>query len=365
MLSLRLQVRFSREDNPTQPMTFIVHAASYGNPRPGSFIPSIVRLAEAIRAKGSRLAFVTTAVQNATWLEEVAQRCDLYCVSTAAQAARVVRQLQPDIIHTHFDAFDIPLTLTNLTSNGRIFWHQHSMRTGGLQSHLKFIVKYLLLGTKVEAFVTASHAVADQLRSFGAPIQKVKTIANAVDLDIYRPPTEAEQAAARARLGLDGEDAILLFGRDIHIKGVDVFWEAVRELDRPVIILVGAPAAAISHIRPYAGRLLEIDSVQDVRELYWAANLLVMPSRTEALPYVLLEALACGLPVVASNLQTIQDVIHDLPLTYLVPVGDPHTLAAAISRAERKKVDRTQDMSRFGLDRWTAEILSLYGLDRA
>jgi glycosyltransferase involved in cell wall biosynthesis len=88
--------------------------------------------------------------------------------------------------------------------------------------------------------------------------------------------------------------------------------------------------------------------------------MLVMPSRREGAPYTMLEALCCGLPVVASNIAAIAEIAAGTPGVTLVP-NDPRALAAALSASKRRDVnDADGARRRFGLDRWVKEVAGLY-----
>jgi glycosyltransferase involved in cell wall biosynthesis len=96
----------------------------------------------------------------------------------------------------------------------------------------------------------------------------------------------------------------------------------------------------------------------DIRELLWAGDLLLLPSVREGLPLVVLEAVACGRPVVASDLPRIRYIAAVLPDVHLVPRGaTPEVFAAVIEHVQESK--RTEDDIRQAL------IDAGLGLDRA
>jgi glycosyltransferase involved in cell wall biosynthesis len=343
-------------------LSLVAHLASYGNPQPSSFIPCILRLSEALEARGDHLALITLDIPKATWIDQVRRAISqLHLVSTATEACAILASLRPSIVHTHFDDFDVPATLKLLRTGARIFWHDHSLRTQGFLSGLRFYAKYLGVGKRAEAFIACSQTTAADLRNWGAPSGKIKVVVNGIDLNRFRAPFPEERRSARDQFGLNGEDVLLFFARDIFIKGVDIFCNALALLNNPTVILVGAPAEAREQIARLSSRLIVIESITDVRRLYWAADLLVMPSRHEGLPQVLIEGLASGLPAIASDIPAVREITTGLGGTQLIAVGDHRALAEAIAYGDRKPVSGSPVLKKFALERWVRDVLDLYG----
>ncbi len=144
--------------------------------------------------------------------------------------------------------------------------------------------------------------------------------------------------------------------------------------DPPVIRLVGdgpererveARAAAAG----VAGRLEFVGAVADPRPYYQAAQFAVLASWTEGLPNALLEAMAAGLPVIATDVGGARELVVDNLSGLLVPPRDPAALAAAIaaiasSPARRREMGALarRIAERFSWDRCVEEHLALYGV---
>jgi glycosyltransferase involved in cell wall biosynthesis len=162
-------------------------------------------------------------------------------------------------------------------------------------------------------------AVAEALRrgaiALGAPPDKTVTISNGVDLQTFYPVPKAE---ARTRLGLPSERQIVLsVGRIVENKGYHLIVEALQHLRAtghalPYLVIVGGAAdealypaklkAAIAQFGMQNDVLLAGAQLNDtLRDWYSAANVYCLASETEGWPNVLLESLACGTPVVATN----------------------------------------------------------------
>ncbi|CAN7466690.1 glycosyltransferase family 4 protein [Terrabacter sp. LjRoot27] len=142
-------------------------------------------------------------------------------------------------------------------------------------------------------------------------------IGNGVDVDRFRPPTDEERRLARQALDLGDEDRMVLFiGNEFGRKGLPVLVDAVASLDDDVhLVVVGGTADMIeaewarAASRGVGGRLRFAGSDPDPRPWLHAADVLAMPSAYESYGLVVLEALACGVPVVATATGCVPDVV--------------------------------------------------------
>jgi glycosyltransferase involved in cell wall biosynthesis len=342
----------------------VLHAASFGNPHPGGFIPLIAALATRLRARGDAFAFVVPQVDGASWHEQIrAAGAELHVVAGAAEAARLARAWRPDIAHAHFYGWEPALTSALWTAPARVFWHAHSVRRasgGAAGPSARTLLRYRLVGARVERFVAVSDAIARELVRVGAPRRRVVTVRNAVDGQRFRAPSGAERAAARAALGLDDQPAILFFGRDPRLKGADVLASALAQVPDATVLTVATPAGARGALAAHA-RVIGLDGSDDIRPLLWAADVLAMPSRGEGFGLVLVEAALSGLPVVASDLAALREAAANRAHVSFAPVGDATALAAALRAA--LAAGRANSPAREegdALGAWADRIVALY-----
>ncbi len=169
--------------------------------------------------------------------------------------------------------------------------------------------------------------VADALRraaiALGADPEKSVTISNGVDLDKFFPVPQAE---ARQRLGLPLQRRIVLsVGRIVENKGYHLIVEALSQLRAtgqkiPLLIVVGGAADEAIYPAKLKETIARCEMESDVvlagaqlngtlRDWYCAADVYCLASETEGWPNVLLEALACGTPVVATNIWGTPEII--------------------------------------------------------
>jgi len=171
-----------------------------------------------------------------------------------------------------------------------------------------------------------------RLREADYPERKLRMIHNAVDLDRY-------QAADRAPGG-NAVPIVVFVGRMRPVKGVDVLvraWKEVQARHRARLILAG-DGPIVPDIKKLAAQTGVADSIEFVGEISTVPELLrrsdiyVQPSYQEGLPNSVLEAMATGLPIVATRISGNEDLVEDGRNGLLVPPGDAAALAQAIVR---------------------------------
>jgi glycosyltransferase involved in cell wall biosynthesis len=220
-----------------------------------------------------------------------------------------------------------------------------------------------------DAVVAVTEATRDRLIRQGIKDNTLHIIENF--LHLATAPLESERGLPRD----PGRPPTLLFlGRLSLEKGCDVLMDALAHTRTPFVLEVvgiGPEEEALIHraaARGLAERVRFRGFADDVRPHLADADLLVMPSRTEALPMALIEALCSGLPAVASAVGGVPDVIEDGVTGLLVQPGDAGALARALDRAA-EHLDKLRDgvaaaeptlRERFSAARWARESLALY-----
>jgi glycosyltransferase involved in cell wall biosynthesis len=169
----------------------------------------------------------------------------------------------------------------------------------------------------------------------GVPAPRLFVIPNAASIADFSPATEAVRRAARSALGLDpGATIVLCMGALSPEKRVDVAIEAAALLPEAELVVAGdgpermrlealARARATDRVR-FSGQ------TPDPQTFFAAADVVVLPSDTEGQPRVAVEAGLSGLPVVATKVGGLGEVVNDGDTGILVPPGDPTRFAEAI-----------------------------------
>jgi D-inositol-3-phosphate glycosyltransferase len=196
--------------------------------------------------------------------------------------------------------------------------------------------------------IAATGDERDQLvRYYGADPERIEIVPQGVDASLFSP---GDQTSARRALRL-GEGPVLLFvGRIQPLKGVDLAVEALARLEAPraTLLVVGGPSGPEGEdelMRMHAlvedlglesrVRFIPPQAHETLATYYQAADVCIVPSRSESFGLVALEAAACGTPVVATNVGGLRYVVDHGSTGYLVDGRDPDDFAAPIDRILR------------------------------
>lgn len=362
----------------------VVHLADYGGPYSGSFIPMLLAGARAVRGAGWRFkAGFTPLARGRPWLRELeAEGVEARFAPEAGRGGITrwveewVAELEPPLIlHTHFTRFDIPAATAAHRAGAGAVWHLHSFLPTDPVHLLRTAIKLRVL-SRGARFVCVSEAAAAGIRRRGAAAGRTVVIPNAIDSARFLPIEPGERERARNRFAIEGGEAALLhFAWDWEVKGGPLFAELVAELRRrgePVVGLSvgGGEAAREAAARSGAGEgLRAIAPVEDVRSLYAAADAFVACSAAEGAPFAMLEALSCGLPVIATDIPGHRlDAAGGPAAVRLGPLDAP-ALAALVgellaaspeSRAAESRQASHWIAEHRDLKVWGARVLDLY-----
>jgi L-malate glycosyltransferase len=177
-----------------------------------------------------------------------------------------------------------------------------------------------------------SDEIRSELASIGVPPAHIVEIPNGIDLDVFRPLAADAQRRLRIRLGLPERDLIVLFlGRWVHYKGIDDLlgaWPLVRA-DKARLVIVGATAEQPQSALP---GVTVRSWVQSSLAYLQAADVFVHPSHADGMSNAVLEAMACGCALVATDHGATNRFLTGGQDALLVPVRSSAALAAALVR---------------------------------
>ena len=176
---------------------------------------------------------------------------------------------------------------------------------------------------------------------YGADPDRIEVLPPGVDHRAFAP---GDRAAARARLGHPGRRVLLFVGRVQPLKGLDLAVEALAEIDDAVLWAVGGPSGTegpgeLERVQKLAAELGVADRLlivpprphHELADYYRAADVCLVPSRTESFGLVALEAAACGTPVVAASVGGLRSIVSDGETGLLVDGRDPLEWATAVA----------------------------------
>lgn len=253
-------------------------------------------------------------------------------LSSLLQAALVLRRSRPDVVNVHFVSGAARHFLLLRRGLGyRLVLSAHGSDVLRPLAHNAPHLPRLL--READAVTAVTRVVADAVRAQpGVDPARLHIVPNGVDLDFWSVPGDDLR---------DRAPVVLAVGRLHAVKGFDVLVEAMSALRKRVpearLVVAGdgeladalptlaerhGVAAAVS----FPGHLTS----EQVRALMSTARAFALPSRSEGMPLALLEAMAAGLPVVATAVGGVPDVLSD-GCGALVPPEDPDALAGALA----------------------------------
>jgi glycosyltransferase involved in cell wall biosynthesis len=234
-----------------------------------------------------------------------------------------------DIIHFHQAEFSFPLFSFSVRKPKIL--HLHGVR---LSYFRRYHLSRLLLQKTANLYLSLSRQMQEDLVTLGIPEDKTAILPNPVDISEFCPGKK------------NLSNIILYVGRMTPDKGLHVLLESLRYVKTPISLKIIGPAPKIFELT-YFGKILELIRNENVKSKhkidylgtvekkvlvrqYQEASVLVLPSLYEPFAVVILEALACGTPVIATMVGGIPEIIRNYETGILVPSNNPLRLAEAI-----------------------------------
>jgi glycosyltransferase involved in cell wall biosynthesis len=262
------------------------------------------------------------------------EELDVIPLGTAGALRQRLRTGQFDIVHAHdakgqtisFRA-SIGLAVRRVASRLVAFTPRHPLIHRWKYSHT------------CDGVIALSQSVRQVLIAAGVPDSHIEVIVPGIDLPAQLPGSDV-RAKARARWGFTKDEFVIgHIAAFTHEKGQDVALEAALlvapRLPRARMLLAGdgperTRPALVELARRTSGIAQLPGFVDDLDQFYAALDLYIMPSRSEAWGLTALKAMACGLPVIASNVGGLPEVVERGQSGWLVPPESPQELAGAI-----------------------------------
>lgn len=252
----------------------------------------------------------------------------------ALRFAKLVADLRPEVLFTALvHANFIGRLVGRFMGVRHIFASIHTTEKKKLW-HLQLENLFCRLSEKT---VCISKSVLTQVREVcRVPESKLELIPNGIDADLFINADTAPLDIAGSR---PDKTTLIFVGRLDAVKGVDVLIRAVSILnnsqDNLQLLIVGdgpkrEELQALTHKLMVSENIIFLGTRRDITPLLSYADIKVMPSYWEGLGIAAIEAMASGIPVIASNVEGLNEVIRHKVTGILVPPGNPEKLAEAI-----------------------------------
>ncbi len=301
-----------------------------------------------------------------------------------SQVRAHVRRVNPDLIHANSVRAGLVATAATIGLRKPVIWHVHDM----LPRHpLSTAIRLVVLCSARTRVIAISRAVAERFRGYLPRSSKagasMAVIHNAVDLEKFYPDTTSRQTT-RADLQLSRTDqAIGIIGQVTPRKGqlelLQAFALVLRQLPQAKLIIVGAPLfnrdeeyfrclTEFAQTQGVAEQVRFLGAREDIRAITCALDLLVVNSLVEPFGLVVLEAMACGTPVLATAVDGIPEIIRHDEDGWLIPSGDNSALASAMVdlinrpqlRAKLSAAGLEKVRSNFTVEKYVAAVEEFY-----
>lgn len=267
----------------------------------------------------------------------------------ALQQFKTQENLHYDLIHSHYwlsgrlaswvqDRWDLP-HIVMFHTLGTV---KNIAGVAGKEPDFRIATEKKLVKTCQRILAPTTGEKNNLLTYYNAPAEKIGVVPCGVNLDLFQP---IDRAAARQRLGFDDNESIVLYvGRFDPIKGIDRLLEAMAHLRhhrRLRLVIIGgdgtdtpeyqnlqklAHKSGIQNTVTFVGRIEQ----KHLPPYYSAADVLVVPSYYESFGLVGLESLACGTPVVATEVGAMGSILRNGETGRIVADANPRSLARAI-----------------------------------
>jgi glycosyltransferase involved in cell wall biosynthesis len=303
----------------------------------------------------------------------------------------LIKKYRIDVIQTHIlQSLDF-LVATISTNNQRpaIFWtiqnEKFSLQIEDLPRHRwllgikRYIYRLLFKRAihKIDGLIAVSEQVKQALIDYVKPAeQKITVICNAVDVERYQ--NIRDDLKIRESLGIGEDSCVALVVAILKVqKGhkylIDAAAELIPEYPKLHFLLAGdgilrEELVAHTNTLGIQNHVHFLGNRKEIPELLAGSDYFVLPSLWEGLPLALIEAMASGLPIVATNVSGSKQVMIDGQTGLLVPPGDSHELALALRQlisqpqlsremgdAARRRIEES-----FNAEKQTEEHIDLY-----
>ncbi len=270
-------------------------------------------------------------------------------LSDIAENFRKHNQLKYDLIHSHY-------WLSGLIGKDlQALWHvphmamfhtlgaiKNGLGIGEIEPELRIESEREVISGCDRVIASTAGEKQELVKLYSASADKISVIPCGVNLDLFRP---VDREQARRELGLDHQKVILFVGRMDPLKGLEQLLTAMTRMDGdrpPLLMIVGGDTQSRSQVQAIQNMTQNLHIEERVRLIgpvsqnklpiyYSASDVCAIPSYYESFGMVALESLACGTPIVATDVGDLKNIIRNNGTGRIVPDNSPHRLASEIT----------------------------------
>ncbi len=359
-------------------------------PSPGGVVTAVVNAKKALEDRGHEVIVIAPDPGKEELREEgtiyfPAWECRPYpgyfVPIYPSNKMDVIKKLKPDIIHSQGQLImglrsmvvcrnlNLPFVVSFNTMHTEALQHYSPFN---LDSHVTEDLVWFYFRTllqRADAVITLTDSIGVELRRRAPRIKRMETIP--IGIDTKRFNRDMDGSEIKSKLGLDGKKVVIHVGRLSHEKNIGLIIDAMRHMDdQTMLVLVGGGPAeeklrkkvrtmGLSKKVVFAGYIPS----EELSLYYAAADASVIASKFETQGLVVIEAMACGLPVAAINYRALKEAVEDGVNGRLFE-DDPRSCAEAImdciNADEKVRKNARETAEKHSIDANTDRLIELY-----
>jgi glycogen(starch) synthase len=289
----------------------VLHICQRDDPGTGGAVRVAVELARHFPGLGVESKLIFAYGGPGPFAKEMPAQClylgsgePLSAIRASLRLRRLLRDEKPDIIH-HHDGLTWTYLVTRVSRNAPLITHGHLTAPSTL-ARWRDRISGAIHRTFAERIIAVSAYVATSWENAGCPKERIQIIPNAVDADLFRPPSGDEKCRIRERFDLPKGARVICFVGRLHneVKRCDDFLKTIALLPESYWGLIAGSGPDEANLKKLATqlniahRIRFVGFIDPPLSCYQASDLFLMTSSYEPFGMVVLEAAACGLPVV-------------------------------------------------------------------
>lgn len=247
-------------------------------------------------------------------------------------------KLNPELYHGHGVLPAFSGKLAGLLKRKPVILHIHGYRDRSVSGFFKYHLQNFIIRLGYSKIICSDELASSAIKKLGVKESKIEVVNSGVDLKKFMPERKDKES----------KKIFLFVGRLVSVKGLDCLLKAIKILKDKnktdfELWLVGegskeqelklfTDANNLANVK-FLGKITP-DKIQDI---YGAADFFVLPSMSEGHPLVLLEAMASGLPVIASDITNLKELVSESAGGFVFNTGDPESLAGVFNHALNMK----------------------------
>ncbi len=358
----------------------IVRCLDNASYKPYVLCPTDGELIGQVRALGVECFPLSTIRARFSWRPDLLLQSLVTLWMALSEMRKSIRALAPDLVHANSIRSGVVASLAAIGTRKPVIWHVHDTLPSHSMSNVIRLLAYLIRGTRV---ITVSRSTEEAFRgsfSFG---ERVRTIYNGVDFSRF-PHKGTGNSAFREEIGISERDFLVCaVGQICARKGllelIDALWAIHTEAQHIHLAIVGKV------VFPHEAGYLDVLHVavkeagleacvhftgerDDVPPVLQSADLLVLNSTDEPFGLVLIEAMACGTPILATRVGGVPEIVTDSESGWLIDSGDTASLSQKLlilsqDRSSLLRVAQTAYYTtcpKFSLQQFQRELVGFY-----